>query len=190
MEGQKSEIVQNNSNARQWSETSFPSIGNQNVGTNGGWGGSTANTGSSSGLNGAQNSTPLQAKPSTPVPTPSEPCIVDDGRKNPEALPVSMQSPVFGTLLGTGAWAMSHFGSDGENNPYLALGWHSTGVYYSDGTEGYSIWWYQSTWYGKRKYHFFFVNRNSKRIEVRFFNFGDNYMNYYRARYGSQLLAT
>ena len=141
-EGQKSEAAQNNNNAGQRSETSSPSTGNQNAGTSGGQGSSTANTGSSSGSNGAQNSTPSQAKPSTPAPAPSEPYIVDDGRKNPEALPISMQSPIFDTLSEAEAWAMSHFESDDENDPYFALGWHSTGVRYSDGTEKYSIWWY------------------------------------------------
>ena len=141
-EGQKSETAQNNNNAGQRSETSSPSTGNQNAGTSGGQGSSTANTGSSSGSNGAQNSTPSQAKPSTPAPAPSEPYIVDDGRKNPEALPISMQSPIFDTLSEAEAWAMSHFESDDENDPYFALGWHSTGVRYSDGTEKYSIWWY------------------------------------------------
>ena len=141
-EGQKSEAAQNNNDAGQRSETSSPSTGNQNVGTSGGQGSSTANTGSSSGSNGAQSSVPSQAKPSTPAPAPSEPYIVDDGRKNPEALPISMQSPIFDTLSEAEAWAMSHFESDDENDPYFALGWHSTGVRYSDGTEKYSIWWY------------------------------------------------
>ena len=141
-EGQKSEAAQNNNDAEQRSQTSSPSTGNQNAGTSGGQGSSTANTGSSSGSNGAQNSTPSQAKPSTPAPAPSEPYIVDDGRKNPEALPISMQSPIFDTLSEAEAWAMSHFESDDENDPYFALGWHSTGVRYSDGTEKYSIWWY------------------------------------------------
>ena len=100
------------------------------------------NTGNSSSSNGAQSSGSSQAKPSSPAPAPSEPYIVDDGRKNPEALPISMQSPIFDTLSEAEAWAMSHFESDDENDPYFALGWHSTGVRYSDGTEKYSIWWY------------------------------------------------
>jgi len=141
-EGQKAETAQNNSNTGQQSQTSSSSTGNQTAGTSGGQGSSTANTGGSSGSNGAQNSTPSQAKPSTPAPAPSEPYIVDDGRKNPEALPISMQSPIFDTLSEAEAWAMSHFESDDENDPYFALGWHSTGVRYSDGTEKYSIWWY------------------------------------------------
>ena len=141
-EGQKSEAAQNNNNAGQRSETSSPSTGNQNAGTSGGQGSSTANTGSSSGSNGAQSSASSQAEPSTPTPAPSEPYIVDDGRKDPEALPISMQSPIFDTLSEAEAWAMSHFESDDENDPYFALGWHSTGVRYSDGTEKYSIWWY------------------------------------------------
>ena len=141
-EGQKSEAAQNNNNAGQRSETSSPSTGNQNAGTSGGQGSSTANTGSFSGSNGTQSSAPSQVKPSTPAPAPSEPYIVDDGRKNPEALPISMQSPIFDTLSEAEAWAMSHFESDDENDPYFALGWHSTGVRYSDGTEKYSIWWY------------------------------------------------
>ncbi|MCR0181027.1 bacterial Ig-like domain-containing protein, partial [[Clostridium] innocuum] len=141
-EGQKSEAAQNNNNVGQRSETSSPSTGNKNAGTSGGQGSSTANTGSSSGSNGAQSSGSSQAKPSSPAPAPSEPYIVDDGRKNPEALPISMQSPIFDTLSEAEAWAMSHFESDDENDPYFALGWHSTGVRYSDGTEKYSIWWY------------------------------------------------
>ena len=107
-EGQKSEAAQNNNNAGQRSETSSPSTGNQNAGTSGGQGSSTANTGSSSGSNGAQNSTPSQAKPSTPAPAPSEPYIVDDGRKNPEALPISMQSPIFDTLSEAEALSLIH----------------------------------------------------------------------------------
>ena len=141
-EGQKSEAAQNNNDVGQRSETSSPSTGNQNAGTSGGQGSSTANTGSFSGSNGTQSSAPSQVKPSTPAPAPSEPYIVDDGRKNPEALPISMQSPIFDTLSEAEAWAMSHFESDDENDPYFALGWHSTGVRYSDGTEKYSIWWY------------------------------------------------
>lgn len=141
-EGQKSEAAQNNNNAGQRSETSSPSTGNQNAGTSGGQGSSTVNTGNSSSSNGAQSSGSSQAKPSSPAPAPSEPYIVDDGRKNPEALPISMQSPIFDTLSEAEAWAMSHFESDDENDPYFALGWHSTGVRYSDGTEKYSIWWY------------------------------------------------
>ncbi|MCR0163337.1 flagellar biosynthesis protein FlgM, partial [[Clostridium] innocuum] len=141
-EGQKSEADQNNNDAGQRSQTSSPSTGNQNAGTSGGQGSSTVNTGNSSSSNGAQSSGSSQAKPSSPAPAPSEPYIVDDGRKNPEALPISMQSPIFDTLSEAEAWAMSHFESDDENDPYFALGWHSTGVRYSDGTEKYSIWWY------------------------------------------------
>lgn len=141
-EEQKSEAAQNNNDAGQRSQTSSPSKDNQNAGTSGGQGSSTVNTGNSSSSNGAQSSGSSQAKPSSPAPAPSEPYIVDDGRKNPEALPISMQSPIFDTLSEAEAWAMSHFESDDENDPYFALGWHSTGVRYSDGTEKYSIWWY------------------------------------------------
>ena len=144
-EGQKSEAAQNNNNAGQRSETSSPSTGNQNAGTSGGQGSSTANTGSSSGSNGAQSSAPSQAKPSTPTPAPSEPYIVDDGRKNPKALPISMQSPIFDTLSEAEAWADKMFeeSTANPNHPYYHCnGWHSTGVTLSDGTEKYSIWWY------------------------------------------------
>ena len=141
-EGQKSEAAQNNNNAGQRSETSSPSTGNQNAGTSGGQGSSTANTGSSSGSNGAQSSAPSPAKPSTPSPAPSEPYIVDDGRKNPKALPISMQSPIFDTPEEAYAWADQYFGTLDENSPYYDLGYHGTSIGYSDGTEKYSIWWY------------------------------------------------
>ena len=141
-EGQKSEAAQNNNDAEQRSQTSSPSTGNQNAGTSGGQGSSTANTGSSSGSNGAQSSAPSPAKPSTPSPAPSEPYIVDDGRKNPKALPISMQSPIFDTPEEAYAWADQYFGTLDENSPYYDLGYHGTSIGYSDGTEKYSIWWY------------------------------------------------
>ena len=141
-EGQKSEAAQNNNNAGQRSETSSPSTGNQNAGTSGGQGSSTANTGSSSGSNGAQSSASSQAEPSTPTPAPSEPYIVDDGRKDPRALPISMQSPIFDTPEEAYAWADQYYESDDENNPYWGLGYHGVGITYSDGSEKYSIAWY------------------------------------------------
>ena len=141
-EGQKSEAAQNNNDAGQRSETSSPSTGNQNVGTSGGQGSSTANTGSSSGSNGAQSSVPSQAKPSTPAPAPSEPYIVDDGRKDPRALPISMQSPLFDTPEEAYAWADQYFGTMDENSPYYDLCYHGASVTLSDGTKKYSIWWY------------------------------------------------
>ena len=139
-EGQKSEAAQNNNNAGQRSETSSPSTGNQNAGTSGGQGSSTANTGSSSGSNGAQSSAPSQAKPSTPTPAPSEPYIVDDGRK--QGLPISMQSPLFDDPRAAEAWAEPFYNSFDENNPYLGLGFSSCLVKFSDGSRKYSIYWY------------------------------------------------
>ena len=139
-EGQKSEAAQNNNNAGQRSETSSPSTGNQNAGTSGGQGSSTANTGSSSGSNGAQSSAPSQAKPSTPTPAPSEPYIVDDGRK--QGLPISMQSPLFDSYEAAYAWADQFFGTLDEKSPYYDLGYAGTSVHYSDGSRKYSIYWY------------------------------------------------
>lgn len=139
-EGQKSEAAQNNNDAGQRSETSSPSTGNQNVGTSGGQGSSTANTGSSSGSNGAQSSVPSQAKPSTPAPAPSEPYIVDDGRKL--GLPISMQSPLFDDPRAAEAWADQYFGTLDENSPYYDLGYGSCPVKFSDGSDKYSIYWY------------------------------------------------
>ena len=142
-EGQKSEAAQNNNNAGQRSETSSPSTGNQNAGTSGGQGSSTANTGSSSGSNGAQSSAPSQAKPSTPTPAPSEPYIVDDGRK--QGLPISMQSPLFDDPRAAEAWADEIFDQSmtDQNHPYYNCnGWSSTYVEFSDGSTKYSIYWY------------------------------------------------
>lgn len=139
-EGQKSEAAQNNNDAGQRSETSSPSTGNQNVGTSGGQGSSTANTGSSSGSNGAQSSAPSQAKPSTPAPAPSEPYIVDDGRKM--GLPISMQSPLFDDPRAAEAWADQYFGTLDENSPYYDLGYGSCPVKFSEGPDKYSIYWY------------------------------------------------
>ena len=139
-EGQKSEAAQNNNNAGQRSETSSPSTGNQNAGTSGGQGSSTANTGSSSGSNGAQSSTPSQPKPSSPAPAPSEPYIVDDGRKL--GLPISMQSPLFDDPRAAEAWADQYFGTLDENSPYYDLGYGSCPVKFSDGSDKYSIYWY------------------------------------------------
>ena len=139
-EGQKSEAAQNNNNAGQRSETFSPSTGNQNAGTNGGQGSSTENTESSSGSNGAQSSAPSQVKPSTPAPAPSEPYIVDDGRKM--GLPISMQSPSFDDPRAAEAWAEPFYNSFDENNPYLGLGFSSCLVKFSDGSRKYSIYWY------------------------------------------------
>ena len=142
-EEQKSEAAQNNNNAGQRSETSSPSTGNQNAGTSGGQGSSTANTGSSSGSNGAQSSAPSQAKPSTPTPAPSEPYIVDDGRK--QGLPISMQSPLFDDPRAAEAWADEIFDQSmtDQNHPYYNCnGWSSTYVEFSDGSTKYSIYWY------------------------------------------------
>ena len=144
-EGQKSEAAQNNNDDEQRSQTSASSTDNQNVGTSGGQGSSTANTGSSSGSNGAQSSAPSQAKPSTPNPAPSEPYIVDDGRKIPGNLPISLQSPIFDTLSEAEAWADKMFeeSAANPNHPYYHCnGWQSIGIDYSDGTEKYSICWY------------------------------------------------
>ncbi|MDU1122057.1 MAG: flagellar biosynthesis protein FlgM, partial [Erysipelotrichaceae bacterium] len=126
--------------AGQRSETSSPSTGNQNAGTSGGQGSSTANTGSSSGSNGAQSSTPSQPKPSSPAPAPSEPYIVDDGRKL--GLPISMQSPLFDDPRAAEAWADQYFGTLDENSPYYDLGYGSCPVKFSDGSDKYSIYWY------------------------------------------------
>ena len=139
-EEQKSETAQNNNDVGQRSETSSPSTGNQNAGTSGGQGSSTANTVSSSGSNGAQNSAPSQTKPSTPTPAPSEPYIVDDGRKM--GLPISMQSPLFDDPRAAEAWAEPFYNSFDENNPYLGLGFSSCLVKFSDGSRKYSIYWY------------------------------------------------
>ena len=139
-EGQKSEAAQNNNDAGQRSETFSPSTGNQNAGTNGGQGSSTENTESSSGSNGAQSSAPSQVKPSTPAPAPSEPYIVDDGRKM--GLPISMQSPLFDDPRAAEAWAEPFYNSFDENNPYLGLGFSSCLVKFSDGSRKYSIYWY------------------------------------------------
>ena len=139
-EEQKSETAQNNNDVGQRLETSSPSTGNQNAGTSGGQGSSTANTGSSSGSNGAQNSAPSQTKPSTPTPAPSEPYIVDDGRKM--GLPISMQSPLFDDPRAAEAWAEPFYNSFDENNPYLGLGFSSCLVKFSDGSRKYSIYWY------------------------------------------------
>ena len=138
-EGQKSEAAQNNNDAGR-SETFSPSTGNQNAGTNGGQGSSTENTESSSGSNGAQSSAPSQVKPSTPAPAPSEPYIVDDGRKM--GLPISMQSPLFDDPRAAEAWAEPFYNSFDENNPYLGLGFSSCLVKFSDGSRKYSIYWY------------------------------------------------
>ena len=139
-EEQKSETAQNNNDVGQRLETSSPSTGTQNAGTSGGQGSSTANTGSSSGSNGAQNSAPSQTKPSTPTPAPSEPYIVDDGRKM--GLPISMQSPLFDDPRAAEAWAEPFYNSFDENNPYLGLGFSSCLVKFSDGSRKYSIYWY------------------------------------------------
>ena len=139
-EEQKSETAQNNSNAGQRSEASSPSTGNQNTGTSGGQGSSTANTESSHGANGAQSSTPSQPKPSSPAPAPSEPYIVDDGRKL--GLPISMQSPLFDDPRAAEAWADQYFGTLDENSPYYDLGYGSCPVKFSDGSDKYSIYWY------------------------------------------------
>ncbi|MCR0487689.1 flagellar biosynthesis protein FlgM, partial [[Clostridium] innocuum] len=103
-------------------------------------GNSTANTGSSSGSNGAQSSAPSQAKPSTPTPAPSAPHITYDGRK--QGLPISMQSPIFDDPRAAEAWADQFFGTLDESSPYYNLGYSSCYIGYSDGTEKYSIYWY------------------------------------------------
>ncbi|WP_416351721.1 hypothetical protein [[Clostridium] innocuum] len=105
-----------------------------------GQGSSTENTESSSGSNGAQSSAPSQVKPSTPAPAPSEPYIVDDGRKM--GLPISMQSPLFDDPRAAEAWAEPFYNSFDENNPYLGLGFSSCLVKFSDGSRKYSIYWY------------------------------------------------
>lgn len=139
-EEQKSETAQNNSNAGQRSQTSSPSTGNQNAGMSGGQGSSTVNTENSSSSNGAQSSTPSQPKPSSPAPAPSEPYIVDDGRKM--GLPISMQSPLFDDPRAAEAWADQYFGTLDENSPYYDLGYGSCPVKFSEGPDKYSIYWY------------------------------------------------